>query len=205
MIAAGDRQGDAWTHFVLRRLRTRFGTLSTKALEVAGFAGRPAGPLGTARPRRSRARTSRRAEDALVRPPMPPTSMATARFMETWAHALDVHDAPGRRPPGHRPDPARRPPAYAPAGSRSRSNGLEPPPAEFRVELTALGRALDLGSRGRRAVGPRRRPGTSASPVTQRVHRDDTGLVATGPDDAEKWLTIAQAFAGPPVGREARA
>ena len=32
--------------------------------------------------------------------------------------------------------------------------------------------------------------------VTQRVHRDDTDLVATGAD-AEQWLTIAQAFAGP--------
>ena len=26
-------------------------------------------------------------------PPMSQTSMATARFMETWAHALDVYDA----------------------------------------------------------------------------------------------------------------
>ena len=33
--------------------------------------------------------------------------------------------------------------------------------------------------------------------VTQRIHRDDTDLVATGAD-AEHWLTIAQAFAGPP-------
>ena len=33
--------------------------------------------------------------------------------------------------------------------------------------------------------------------VTQRVHRDDLDLVATG-DDADHWLDIAQAFAGPP-------
>src|SRR5690554_588445 len=26
-------------------------------------------------------------------PPMSPTSMATARLMETWAHSLDVHEA----------------------------------------------------------------------------------------------------------------
>jgi uncharacterized protein (TIGR03084 family) len=32
--------------------------------------------------------------------------------------------------------------------------------------------------------------------VTQRVHRDDTDLVAVG-EDAEHWLRIAQAFAGP--------
>jgi acyl-CoA synthetase (AMP-forming)/AMP-acid ligase II len=31
-------------------------------------------------------------------PPMSPTSMATARFMETWAHALDVYDTLGERP-----------------------------------------------------------------------------------------------------------
>jgi uncharacterized protein (TIGR03084 family) len=39
--------------------------------------------------------------------------------------------------------------------------------------------------------------------VTQRRHRDDLGLVATGPD-ADRWLDIAQAFAGPSgPGREA--
>jgi hypothetical protein len=33
--------------------------------------------------------------------------------------------------------------------------------------------------------------------VTQRWHRADTGLVASGPA-AEGWIAIAQAFAGPP-------
>jgi hypothetical protein len=33
--------------------------------------------------------------------------------------------------------------------------------------------------------------------VTQRAHRDDLDLVATGPD-ADAWLDLAQAFAGPP-------
>ena len=33
--------------------------------------------------------------------------------------------------------------------------------------------------------------------VTQRVHRADTDLVATG-DDVDRWLDIAQAFAGQP-------
>lgn len=32
--------------------------------------------------------------------------------------------------------------------------------------------------------------------MTQRVHRTDTDLTATGPD-ADRWLDIAQAFAGP--------
>ena len=40
--------------------------------------------------------------------------------------------------------------------------------------------------------------------VTQRVHRADTALVAIGPD-ADRWLDIAQCFAGPPgEGRAAR-
>ena len=39
--------------------------------------------------------------------------------------------------------------------------------------------------------------------VTQRRHRDDLALEATG-TDADKWLDIAQAFAGPSGGgREA--
>jgi uncharacterized protein (TIGR03084 family) len=33
--------------------------------------------------------------------------------------------------------------------------------------------------------------------VTQRLHRDDTALEASGPD-AERWLGIAQCFAGAP-------
>ena len=38
--------------------------------------------------------------------------------------------------------------------------------------------------------------------VTQRRHRDDTDLVAEG-DVADQWLSIAQAFAGPPgAGRQ---
>ena len=40
--------------------------------------------------------------------------------------------------------------------------------------------------------------------VTQRIHRSDTGLVATGAV-ADRWLDIAQAFAGPPgEGRSPR-
>jgi hypothetical protein len=40
--------------------------------------------------------------------------------------------------------------------------------------------------------------------VTQRAHRDDLDLTCTGAD-ADRWLDIAQAFAGPPgAGRAAR-
>src|ERR1700721_387060 len=40
--------------------------------------------------------------------------------------------------------------------------------------------------------------------VTQRRHPDDTGLVVTGPD-AQQWISIAQAFAGPAGPGRARA
>ena len=136
-------------------------------------------------------------------PPMSPTSMATARFMETWAHALDVHDAAARRPP-----PTDRIRHVAHLGVRTRDYAFsvreEPPPAEeFHVELTAP--SDQTWSWGPGAA--RQRVCGSAYDfcllVTQRVHRDETDLVAVG-DDAEHWLRIAQAFAGPTGGgREA--
>ena len=35
--------------------------------------------------------------------------------------------------------------------------------------------------------------------VTQRIHRDDTALVAAGPDAPRRGWAIAQCFAGPPT------
>ena len=40
--------------------------------------------------------------------------------------------------------------------------------------------------------------------VTQRRHRADLALVATGPT-ADEWLDVAQAFAGPPGRTDAAA
>lgn len=132
-------------------------------------------------------------------PPMSPASMASARFMETWAHALDVADALGVTP-----EPTDRIRHVAHIGVRTRNysfknNGLEAPAEEFRVELTAPSGEVWT-------YGPEDAPQKVTGPaldfcrlVTQRVHRDDTDLVAMG-DDAEKWLTIAQAFAGPAGG-----
>jgi uncharacterized protein (TIGR03083 family) len=162
-------------------------------------------------------------------PPMSPTSMATARFMETWAHALDVYDALGSvapRPAGGRhtdgtaegPDrmtsrggaPTDRIRHVAHIGVRTRNfsfaqNGLEPPTDEFRIELTApSGETWTWGpaDAAQRVSGPAY---DFCRLVTQRIHRDDTDLRATG-DDAEQWLRIAQCFAGPPgEGRESGA
>jgi uncharacterized protein (TIGR03084 family) len=130
-------------------------------------------------------------------PPMSPTSMATARFMETWAHSLDVHEALGETP--DRTDRIRH---VAHLGVRTRgfsfaARGLAAPAADVRVELVAPSGA-DWGWGPAEAT--QRVTGTAwdfCLLVTQRIHRDDTGLVADGAD-AEQWLRIAQCFAGPP-------
>lgn len=130
-------------------------------------------------------------------PPMSPTSMATARFMETWAHSLDVAEALGAVPA-----PTDRLRHVVHLGVRTRSfafvtNQLEPPAEEFGVSLTApSGETWELGARDAAQTVS----GSAydfALLVTQRRHRADTDLVATGAD-ADRWLDIAQAFAGPP-------
>jgi uncharacterized protein (TIGR03084 family) len=138
-------------------------------------------------------------------PPMSPTSMATARFMETWAHSLDVADTLGISP-----EPTDRIRHVAHIGVRTRNfafanNGLEPPAEEFRVVLTAPSGATW-------EWGPEDAAQSVSGPaydfclrVTQRRHPDDLALVAVG-EDAATWLQIAQAFAGPPgSGRAASA
>lgn len=135
-------------------------------------------------------------------PPMSPTSMASARFMETWAHALDVYDALGVTY-----TPTDRIKHVAHIGVRTRgyafkNNGLEAPAEEIRVELTApSGEVWTWGPEDapQRVTGPAY---DFCRLVTQRVHRDDTALVAEGAD-AEQWLRVAQAFAGPPGGGRA--
>ncbi|WP_151774362.1 TIGR03084 family metal-binding protein [Streptomyces abyssomicinicus] len=130
-------------------------------------------------------------------PPMSAASMATARLMETWAHGQDVADALGaeRRPTGRLRHIAR-------LGARTRDfaflvNGLEAPKEEFHLELA-------FPDAGLWTLGPQDAPQrvTGSGPdfcllVTQRAHRADLDLRAEGPD-ADRWLDIAQCFAGPP-------
>ena len=136
-------------------------------------------------------------------PPMSAASMLSARLMETWAHGQDVFDALGLER-----EPTNRLRHVVRIGVRTRDfafsvNSLAPPAEEFRVELRAPGGELWT-------FGPeeaaQRVTGTALDfclLVTQRRHRDDTRLVAEGPD-ATEWLGIAQAFAGPPgPGRKA--
>ncbi|MGV0791295.1 TIGR03084 family metal-binding protein [Mycolicibacterium sp. XJ1819] len=130
-------------------------------------------------------------------PPMSAASMATARLMETWAHGLDVADALGAR----RPATARLK-SIAHIGVRTRDfaftiNGLTPPPEPFRVELRAPdGSTWTWGPDD----APQRVTGSAEDfclLVTQRRPHTELDVTATGAD-AQTWLGIAQAFAGPP-------
>ena len=157
----------------------------------------------------SRWRTSRQSLDRHLRdipdgtkipwygPAMSAASMATARLMETWAHGLDVADALGVRR-----EPTARLRHIAHLGVRTRDYAylvreMTPPEEPFRVELTAPdGQTWTWG--------PEDADQSVSGPaldfcllVTQRAHRSTLALSAKG-DDADRWLDIAQAFAGPP-------
>lgn len=138
-------------------------------------------------------------------PPMSVASMASARLMETWAHGQDIADALGatRAPTARLRHVAR-------IGVRARNyayavRGITAPEEEFRVELhTPEGEMIAYGPEGarQRVTGPLL---DFCLLVTQRAHRADLAVAAEGPQ-ADQWLGIAQAFAGPPgPGRLPRA
>ncbi len=196
----------AWDAVVLLAIADPTGFVDTEAHEVARLSPRALlARWGTARDALTAALRDFPAGQKMpwFGPPMSPASMATARFMETWAHALDVYETLGV---AYEPSDRIRPVAHLGVRTRDFSYGVheQPPPSEeFRIELTAP-------SGETWAWGPEdaaQRVAGSAYDfcllVTQRVHRADTDLVAVG-DDAEHWLGIAQCFAGPPgEGREA--
>ncbi|MEV7190907.1 TIGR03084 family metal-binding protein [Streptomyces sp. NPDC093510] len=131
-------------------------------------------------------------------PPMAVPSMASARLMETWAHGQDVADALGVTRAAT--DRLRH---VARIGVRARDfafavRGLRAPGEEFRVELTSpvTGEVWAYGPEdaAQRVTGPAL---DFCLLVTQRAHHADLSLQAKGPD-ATHWLTLAQAFAGPP-------
>ena len=135
-------------------------------------------------------------------PPMSPASFATARLMEYWAHGQDVVDALGATR-----QPTVRLKHICHLGFRTRGfsyvvRGLEVPPGEVRVTLAAPdGSTWEWGSGDDAVVGSAE---DFALRVTQRRHRDDTDLRATGPL-ADDWLDKAQCFAGLPTdGRDPR-
>ena len=131
-------------------------------------------------------------------PPMSARSFATARLMETWAHGQDIVD-------GLEVDrtPTDRLRHIAFLGVRTMGwsftvNGRDLPAEAVRVSLTAPSgdRWLwnDEDSTQNIVSGDAE---DFCLVVTQRRHIEDTGLEVTGPV-AEEWMSIAQAFAGPP-------
>lgn len=130
-------------------------------------------------------------------PDMSAASSITARIMETWAHGQDVADALGRQ---RTPTDRLRHVAFI--GARALPNsyqarGLPVPDTPVRVELRAPSGEVW-------AFGPDAASNTVRGPaldfclaVTQRRHVDDLELELDGPV-AREWLSIAQAFAGPP-------
>lgn len=130
-------------------------------------------------------------------PDMSARSFATARLMETWAHGQDIADAVGA---ARRPTDRLRHVAHI--GVRARpfsyvTRGLPVPEADVHVELVGPSGATwawgDVGAEDRLSGAAL----DFCLVVTQRRHPADTTLVAEG-GLAEEWLTIAQAFAGPP-------
>ena len=129
-------------------------------------------------------------------PPMSPASFVSARLMETWAHGQDVVDTLGLER-----TPTERLRHIAHLGVRARPNsyaaqGRELPSGNVLVRLT--------GPSGDGWVWNEDANDHVSGPavdfclvVTQRRHPADTGLLIEGPL-AEEWMSIAQAFAGPP-------
>ncbi|HEU4568137.1 MAG TPA: TIGR03084 family metal-binding protein [Marmoricola sp.] len=201
-LAATDKA--RWDEVVLAALADPAGFVDRAANEGAAASG--ASVLARWRAARAGLVAALRAHPSGARmpwfgPPMSSTSMATARLMETWAHSLDVHEALRAEQPVD--DRIRH---VAHLGVRTRDfafgvHGLEPPADEFHVSLTAPSGEVWQWGPADAAQSVRGPAYDFCLLVTQRRHRSRLALVADGPD-ADRWLDIAQAFAGPPgVGR----
>ncbi len=130
-------------------------------------------------------------------PEMSAASFVTARLEETWGHGQDVADALGvawtdtdrLRHVAHL--------GVITRGYSFANQGREAPSDDVRVELTNASGAPCAWGDDR---APNRVRGSMRDfclVVTRRRHVADTDLVVEGPV-ATAWMTIAQAFAGPP-------
>jgi enediyne biosynthesis protein E11 len=129
--------------------------------------------------------------------PLSPAAIASTRLMELIGHGQDIRDALGAAW-----TPTDRIRHVAWLGVRTRdfamaNSGLALAAAEFRVELTAPGGALwtwGPEDASQRVTGP---AADFCLLVTRRRHRADLALRAEGAE-ADSWLDVAQAYAGPP-------
>lgn len=133
-------------------------------------------------------------------PSMSAKSFVTARLMEAWAHGQDVFDALGRE--RQHSDRLRHVTqlGYITRAWSYTNRGLEPPSGDVVLELVApSGATWTWGDAS--AAGVARIRGTALDfclVVTQRRRVADTRLEMTG-ELAVEWMSIAQAFAGPPT------
>jgi len=132
-------------------------------------------------------------------PTMSARSMLTARLMEAWAHAHDIADAIGVDVVA-----TQRLRHVAHIGVRAMpfafaANRREVPSGDVRVELS--GPEGDMWTWGSPDASSYVRGDALGfcQAVTQRRHVLDCGLHIHG-DVAVQWMSIAQAFAGPPGG-----
>lgn len=203
IAAQGDKTG--WDALVLEALEDPEGIVDNAAVAVGSVA--PEALLARWRDARSDLdRALRELPEGLklpwFGPPMSAVSMATARFMETWAHALDVYAALGQ---DYTPTDRIRHVAHLGVRTMRYSfvnNGLPAPEEEVRVELTSpAGEVWAFGPED----AEQRVTGSALDfclLVTQRINRADTDLRAAGAI-ADTWLGIAQCFAGPAGGGRA--
>jgi uncharacterized protein (TIGR03084 family) len=128
--------------------------------------------------------------------PMSAASSATARLMETWAHGRDVTDALGisRQPTARLRHIAHLGVRTLPFSFTVR--GLPAPAEPVRVELAAPGGGTWIwgDSETNQVTGAAE---DFCLVVTQRRNIADVSLTVSGPV-AVQWMSIAQAFAGPP-------
>lgn len=131
-------------------------------------------------------------------PSMGARSFLTARLMEVWAHGQDIVDALGAERPAT--DRLRH---IAQLGVITRAwtyinRKLDPPDTEVDVTLSAPSGAEWTWGPGDAADTVTGSALDFCLVVTQRRHVDDTDLILAG-NTTREWLTMAQAFAGPPT------
>ena len=133
-----------------------------------------------------------------VGPTMSARSKATARIMETWAHARDVVDAFGIEWPAT--DRLRHVAhmGVTTFGWSHVNRGLEVPDDPVRLELNSPSGEVWTWGPEDASNSIKGMAEDFCLVVVQRRHVDDTRLQVKG-DVARNWMLIAQAFAGPPA------